>query len=398
VRARRWIPIGGLVLAVLVSAIAPSASQRRIVVATSAELSDALAKAGPGTVVAMRPGVYDSGVYIRNLTGTAAAPIVIEAADPANPPVVRGGSTGLQLSDAQHVSIRRITFEGQRQNGINIDDGETVATPSHHVTFREVTIRRLGIQGIGAAIKLSGVQDFVIEDSTIAEWGAGSAITMIGSHRGLIRRNVFRHGDDAGATGPQMKGGSTGITVRENRFEHAGLRAVQIGGSTDPQFFRPGPPSGFEARDCTVERNVFIGSEAAVAFVNVDGSVFRDNTIYRPRKWVLRILQEITSPGFVPSRRGVIAGNIVYYHGTDLAGGAVNAGGGTDAASFRFERNWWFRADGPRSSRPQLPSVETGGVYGRDPLFANAAGGDFRLAARSPASGYGAFPVPSSRF
>lgn len=340
----------------------------------------------------MRPGIYYPGVYVRNLTGTAAAPIVIEAADPANPPIVRGGGTGLQLSDAQHVTIRRIVFEGQRQNGINIDDAETIATPSHHIALSHLTMRDLDTPGAGAAIKLSGVQDFTIEDSTIVNWGAGSAITAIGSHRGLVHRNVFRHRDDAGATGTQMKGGSTGITVRDNRFEHAGLRAVQIGGSTDARSFRPAP-AGYEARDCAVEYNVFVGSEAVVAFVNADGSTFRQNTVYRPRKWVLRILQEITRADFVPSRRGVIARNIVYHEGTDLAGGAVNAGNGTDPASFRFERNWWYRADAPGTSRPVLPARELDGVYGRDPRFANPAAGDFRLAADSPASGYGAFAI-----
>jgi len=381
----------------LAAALAPAAGgmnaargRTTIVVRTSAEFRTALGRATPGTTIALAPGVYQGGISASGIAGASGAPIAIVAADPDNRPVVRGGSTGLQLTRVRHVTVRHLVFEGQRANGINVDDGGTSDTPSAHVTLSEVTLRDLDGPGITAAIKFSGVEDFVVERSTVTNWGSGSAITMIGAHRGLIQGTLFRHRDDRGATGPQMKGGSTGIVVRANRFEHAGLRAVQIGGSAGAQFFRPQPPASYEARDCTVEHNVFIGSESAVAFVNVDGSTFRHNTVYRPRKWLVRILQEVRTPGFVPSRRGVVSGNLIYYEGSDFPFGAVNVGDGTDAPSFRFARNWWYRADRPAESRPGLPTGETDGVYGRNPLFVDGPAGDLRLAAGSQAAAYGA--------
>lgn len=385
-------PLASLALAVLASSAAPDgASQRRVLVRTSAELSAALTTSSPGTTIALAPGVYESGIFLRSLSGTARAPITIEAADPDDRPVVRGGDTGIQMSDVAHVILRRVVVEGARWNGINIDDGETIGTPSHHVTLSEITVRDIRDGGgVTAGIKLSGVQDFVVEDSRVESWGGGSAITVIGGHRGVIRRSTFRHRDDAGATGLQIKGGSTDIVVRENRFEHAGLRAVQIGGTTDRRFFRPQPPAPYEAAACTIEHNVFVGSEAVVAFVTADGSVFRHNTIYRPRKWLLRILQETSDPAFVRSRRGELSRNVIYFHGDDFPIGAVNVGAGTEAGSFRFVDNWWFRADRPNASRQALPSQEIGGVYGRDPRFADADDGDFRHAADSAATGYGA--------
>ena len=39
-----------------------------------------------------------------------------------------------------------------------------------------------------------------------------------------------------------------------------------------------------------------------MAFVGVDGSVVRYNTIYRPEKWVVRILQENTADEMTISR------------------------------------------------------------------------------------------------
>ena len=88
--------------------------------------------------------------------------------------------------------------------------------------------------------------------------------------------------------------------------------------------------------------------------------------------------------------RGIVTDNLIYYLGDDFPGGAANVGDSTDAESFQFARNWWYRADRPAASRQPLPSVERGSVYGRDPGLVDATAGDFRLTAGSPAIGYGA--------
>ena len=58
---------------------------------------------------------------------------------------------------------------------------------------------------------------------------------------GLIVGCTFRHEDRRGANGVQAKGGSRDITIRRCRFEHAGSRAINIGGSTGRAYFRPRP-------------------------------------------------------------------------------------------------------------------------------------------------------------
>ena len=77
------------------------------------------------------------------------------------------------------------------------------------------------------------------------------------------------------------------------------------------------------------EGSTFVGSEAPIAFVGVDGANVRWNTFYRPRKWVARILQETREPGFVPSRRGVFADNLVAYRSDEVTT-AVNVGPETE--------------------------------------------------------------------
>ncbi len=108
------------------------------------------------------------------------------------------------------------------------------------------------------------------------------------------------------------------------------------------------------------------GNGINIAFVGVDGATVRYNTIYRPDRWVIRILQETTAPGFPPCRDGRFEHNLVVFRAADLAT-VVNIGPNTDPASFRFTNNLWFCEDRPQSSRPQLPVPETSSLYGIDP-------------------------------
>ena len=186
-----------------------------------------------------------------------------------------------------------------------------------------------------------------------------------------------------------MKGGSHDITVSRCRFENAGGRAINIGGNTGLKYFRP-EPQGYEAKDITVSDCTFLGSMAPIAFVGVDGANVHHNTIYRPTRWVIRILQENQNAKFVPCRNGRFTNNIVVFRSDELAY-PVNIGPGTSPKSFKFSENFWYCVDRPDKSQraAQLPSVEKNGTYGKAPKFQNADKGDFRLASGSPASDFG---------
>jgi hypothetical protein len=121
----------------------------------------------------------------------------------------------------------------------------------------------------------------------------------------------------------------------------------------------------------------------------VDGAVVRFNTLYRPKRWALRILQETTAPGFVRCRNGQFTDNLILFRSDEWAQ-AVNEGPGTDPETFRFARNWWYCLDRPERSRPELPTRETDAVVGRDPRLRDPEHGDLRPADDSPAMGVGA--------
>jgi hypothetical protein len=361
-------------------------------VRTSQELRAAVAEAAPGARILLAPGDYDGGLHLAEVRGAAGRPIVVAGADPARPPVFKGGTNGMQLSQVEHLELRDLVIREATGNGINIDDGGNRAVPSHDIVLHNLTILDIGAEGNQDGIKLSGVDDFRVQGCTLERWGTGgSGIDMVGCHRGVIEACTLRH-DGSGGSGVQAKGGSAQVTIRKCRFERAGSRAVNIGGSTDLQYFRPplAEPPHAEARAIVVEGCTFIGSEAPIAFVGVDGASVRFNTLYAPERWALRILQETTEPGFVACRRGEFAHNLVAFRSTQWSEGGVNVGPGTEPATFGFEGNWWYCVDDPARGRPRLPSAERGGTHGQDPRFRDAEQGDLRLQAGSPAQGVGA--------
>ena len=136
--------------------------------------------------------------------------------------------------------------------------------------------------------------------------------------------------------------------------------------------------------------NVFVGNGAmggaAVAYVGCDGCVTAHNTIVDPQVWVVRILQETTDARFVPSRNGLFVNNIIVLQTGDIRT-TVNVGGGTAPDTFTFGNNVWWATDDPGWGVPSHGSGipdETGSISA-DPGFADAAGGDYRIAAGSPA-------------
>jgi hypothetical protein len=353
-------------------------------VSTRDELRQAVESAVPGTQILIAQGTYRGGLSFARLHGEKGKPIVLSALDEKNPPVFNGGTTCLHLTNPKHIELRSLVLTNATGNGLNIDDGGSHDTPASHILLRNLLIRDIGPNGNRDGIKLSGVDSFAIEGCTIQRWGdAGSAIDMVGCHQGQISGCSLQHRGDILGSGIQTKGGSSEITIKRCRFENAGSRAVNIGGSTGRDYFRPKSP-GYEAKDITVEDCTFIGSMAPIVFVGVDGAVVRYNTIYRPIRWLMRILQESQDADFAPCRNGVFSNNVIAYRSDELRT-VINIGKGTLPQTFKFADNHWFCIDEPqRSSRVTLPVEEVGGMHGQDPKFVNANEDDLRLMETTP--------------
>lgn len=349
-----------------------------------ATLRSAAAAARPGDTIVIHGGTLAGGEYIENLRGTPEAWISIRAAE-GETPVFSGGGEAWHLTDAAYLRIAGIAFEGQTGNGVNIDDGGSYDTPSHHLAIERCAWRGMNATGNNDQLKLSGVDSFTVRGCSFENGSAGgSQVDMVGCHDAVFEDNRFRA---AGSNCIQAKGGSRGIVIQRNRFTGGGERALNIGGSTGAPYFRP-LNANYEAAEIAVFANVFIGAQAPVAFVGAVRCAVINNTIFRPGKWAMRILQETVGANYLPCSENSFRNNIVVL-GAAAANPTVNIGPNTQPETFAFSNNLWFNVDNPTWAGPNLPVLETDGLTGRDPLFADTAAGDFSLLAASPAIGAG---------
>ncbi len=354
--------------------------------------------AGPGAAVRIHAGTYPGRVNVSDLSGTAQAPIWIGGVAGEARPVIENASEGMHLTRVRYLVVHDLEVRQTDHNGINCDDGGDYANPdaTRHVIFRDLYIHHVGGSGNQDCLKLSGVDDYYVLDSEFTQCGggtSGSGVDHVGCHGGLIAGNDFH---DLSANAVQCKGGSQDIEIRANRMVNAGVRALNMGGSTGFTYFRP-PLSttapNYEARDIRAVANVIQGSPAALAFVGCVECVAANNTIVDPTHWLIRILQETTTSGdyeFLPCSDNTVVNNLFYFDRSDLSSYRdINIGPDTAPETFVFSHNLWYAHDDPAQSEADLPVTETNGLVGQNPLLADPAGGDYHLQDDSPAIGSG---------
>jgi hypothetical protein len=274
----------------------------------------------------------------------------------------------MHLTNCNYITLADFIVDGCTTNGINFDDGGSIATPMHHVIVENVTIKHIGPHGNHDGLKMSGVDRFIIRKCRFVGWG-GSAIDMVGCHRGVVEDCYF-HGKEGfdNSEAIQMKGGCADILVQTCFFDRAGGRGVNLGGSTGLPYFRP-RVGDYEATRLTVAGNRFFGCQAPVAWPTASHNRVVQNTIVLPGKWIGRILQETRDPRFKPSHDGVFEKNMVVFDRRVGRPEFINVGRGTAPETWKFDGNAWFDIEGNRS--PKLPGKETDSIRQVDPKLAD---------------------------
>lgn len=349
-----------------------------------ASVVQAAATTVPGDTIMIHAGNYSGGLSIVNLQGNTVNWLYIISA-PSETVTFTGGGTSWHMTDAAYVKIKGIIFQQQTGNGLNVDDGGSYSTPSHHIVFESCIFRDIKATGNNDLLKMSGVDFFEIKNCTFLNGAAGgSGIDLVGCHEGSITGNRF---ENQGSNSIQAKGGSKNIRIEGNLFKNGGQRTLNLGGSTNLQLFRP-LDARYEAAGLTVYSNILIGSDAPIAYVGCVDSEVINNTIYLPRKWVIRILQEtVDTARFYPCGNNSFENNIIYHD--SRVSSDCNVGPHTNPNSFRFSNNLWYHTQNPAWAGPYLPTPDINCIIGKDPLFNNAASDDFTLKKSSPATGKG---------
>src|SRR5262249_11918822 len=106
----------------------------------------AVAGAGPGAVIKLKPGIYKDGLPLRDLNGTADKPIVIEAADTARPPQFFGrpDHNTVSIVNSSYVTIRNLILDG-RDLPVDAVKAEGTSRYAHHVTIDGLRIIGHGV-------------------------------------------------------------------------------------------------------------------------------------------------------------------------------------------------------------------------------------------------------------
>lgn len=350
-----------------------------------ANLSQAVAAVQPGDTIEIHAGTYAGGLFFANLQGEADAWITIRNA--ANETVIfEGGSNAVQLTDPAYLRWQGLIFQHQSGNGFNTDDGGTYNSPAHHIVFDGCIFRDISASGNNDLLKLSGLDSFEVRNCQFLNGAAGgSGADMVGCHYGVFDNNYF---ENQGSNCIQAKGGTAWIRIQGNFFKDGGQRALNLGGSTGLQFFRP-DTAHYEAAHLQVFSNIFVGGWAPIAYVGAVQVEVVNNTFYKPENWVIRILQETVDPDrFLECGDNSFINNIIYLdHNT-------NIGPNTRPESFLFSHNLWFNAALPNWSGPDIPTPDANMILNQHPLFADPDD-DFSLQPGSPAIGSGLhLPLP----
>lgn len=240
---------------------------RQVTVSDAAELAQAMAQAQAGDVIRLNPGMYqvsDSGAqkFYGTVEGNQRQPIILQAADPADPPVLTG--TGTDSGYVMHITGDYWVLEHllltNAQKGIVLDN-------SNHTVLRSCEIANTGAEAVairdGSSYCL--VQQCSIHDTGLVTPGYGEGV-YIGS---AYSTSGFDYKCDYNRV--------DGCVFRNVAAEHVDVKEYT---------------TGTEISGCTFHGEGMTGENYAGSFLDIAGNdcYVHDNTGYRTgtaRSWLL---------------------------------------------------------------------------------------------------------------
>jgi len=155
----------------LLTGVAAAADYR----AGTEDYRDYLRRLQPGDRLLLAPGDYRQGLPLRNLSGQAGQPIVIEAADPTVPPhfIARPGANTVSLVNVRHLVLRHLELDGRN---LPVD---AVKAEGHSRYADFITLEHLHIHDHAASQQNVGISTkcpafgWVVRNNRIERVGTG---------------------------------------------------------------------------------------------------------------------------------------------------------------------------------------------------------------------------------
>ncbi|ANB03763.1 hypothetical protein ECTOBSL9_1560 [Ectothiorhodospira sp. BSL-9] len=151
----------------------------------------------PGDHLQLAPGEYTQSLNLRELRGTADAPIVISGPSEGEPAIflARSGRNTIQLRNSAHLVIQHLTLDGRGQNAAAIV-AESEGEHTHSITIQYLRIsnydRSQGHIGISTRVP---AWNWVIRNNEIRNVGTGMYLGRPDGSApfvaGLIENNLF---------------------------------------------------------------------------------------------------------------------------------------------------------------------------------------------------------------
>jgi hypothetical protein len=351
-----------------------------------ADMQTAAAQAQPGDTIALHAGTYAAYQFVEGLHGTPSAEIVITRyADDAL------GISGMwQFRSCSYLRFSKLTFRATAAKPgrlLILDNGGSCATQTHHIVIDSCGFFDVS-DPANSALKFAGVDSFAVRRCVFRNLASG-AFDLNTCHQGVITECRFENC----LTGGHIKGGASFITMERNLFLNAsrdGWVAFELGGDTGLDFYCPG--STTEVNDLRFYSNIVVGGYRGLALSSAVHCDVASNTFYECGQATMRFL---TTSSHFPALTGNTVRNNIFAFG---AASQYMNGSQQSAGAVSFEGNIYFSTvsaafNGPYWDSPALDAVKDTKplLFGNAvPMFANAAAGDFHLAAASPAIAAGA--------
>lgn len=315
-----------------------------------------------GAEVLVSPGTW-TGVTTINATGTKAAPIVITAADPADPPVL---ANSVDLQHSAYVQISHVTVQAPSYAGI------IIRMASHHITVADNTINHapVGITITGAAGTGHQLLRNTIADA--ATHGISVDVNADPAERTLIAHNQV------------LRSGQHGMEIRASHYQvdsNTVSASGQATGGTSGIHVYSGSSGETSGDDNLVRWNLSYGNRDTAA---VDGNGIEVDQWCNGNTVAYNLVWGNDGAGIIvfDGSNNLIVGNTAYGNGRDPSHTHVALGqiivSGTAAATVKGNHVWNNIA---ASTLPGVPAlyvdtraVSGGNTFGAN-LYANSAGG-----------------------